>query len=313
MTTLRQLSYLVALSQELHFRRAAERMNVTQPTLSLQIQELEKQLKASLIERTSNSVQLTPLGREIVERARQVLSQVEDIKRLAAGSQHGFEGTIRIGVPPTLGPYLLPHIVPEMHANYPNLKLYVKEGRPRDLQLDLKEGVHDVIISPLPISHSNLQVENLFREPLQVVTAPDHPFAQHSQIERTDLAGEKVLAMERGHHLHDQIIQLCDDFQATPLRDYEGTSLDTLRLMVGMGVGIAFLPALYIRSEIGNRGEIAVVPLSAPNLYRQIGLAWRSQSIHPLLFNQFADLIRKTAKDKLPEVIVAWVEGSKRG
>ncbi|MEM7300042.1 MAG: hydrogen peroxide-inducible genes activator [Pseudomonadota bacterium] len=304
MTTLRQLSYLVALAQELHFRRAAERMNVTQPTLSIQIQELERQLKASLVERNAGKVMLTPLGREIVERARSVLSDVEDIKNLAAASQHGFDGTIRVGVPPTLGPYLLPHIVPELHANHPDLKLYVKEGKPHDLQLELKEGVHDLVISPLPINHSDLVVVDLFREPLQVVTAPDHPFARRGQIERKDLAGQKVLAMERGHHLHDQVFYLCEEFKAEPLRDYEGTSLDTLRLMVGMGVGIAFLPALYIRSEIGDRGEIAVINLRASNLFRQIGLAWRQRSVHAQLFTEISDMVRTIAIDRLPEVIV---------
>ncbi len=304
MTTLKQLSYLVALSQELHFRRAAERMNVTQPTLSIQIQELERQLKASLIDRNTNKVLLTPLGREIVDRARAVLSGVEDIKDLAAASQHGFEGTIRIGVPPTTGPYFLPHIVPELHKQYPNLKLYVKEGKPRDLQLELKEGVHDVIVSPLPVTHSDLTVANLFREPLHVVTALDHPFASRTSINRTDLQGESVLAMEAGHHLHDQVIELCEEFRATPLRDYEGTSLDTLRLMVGMGVGIAFLPALYIRSEIGNRGEIAVVKLNATSLYRQIGLVWRTRSVHAGLMRDIANLLRSISREKLPEITV---------
>ena len=231
MTTLRQLSYLVALSQELHFRRAAERMNVTQPTLSIQLQELERQLGAALIERGGTSVKLTPLGREIAERSRQVLAQVEDLKSLASSSHHGFYGTIRIGVPPTLGPYLLPHIIPTLHDDYPELKLYVKEGKPEELQLQLKEGVHDVVVSPLPINHSDLVVAQLFREPLIVVTAKDHPFSDSGLIQRSDLAGQNVLVIERGHHLHDQIVQLCQDMKANPLRDYEGTSLDTLRLI----------------------------------------------------------------------------------
>jgi LysR family hydrogen peroxide-inducible transcriptional activator len=304
MTTLRQLSYLVALSQELHFRRAAERMYVTQPTLSTQIQELEKQLKARLVERDTGKVMLTPLGREISDRARSILSEVEEIKNLAAASQHGFEGTIRIGVPPTLGPYLLPYIVPEMHQNYPNLKLYVKEGKPQDLQLELKEGIHDVVISPLPIKHSDLVVEQLFREPFLVVSSPDHQLADRAQIDKTDLKNQNVLVIERGHHMHDQISQLCEDLGANPLRDYEGTSLDTLRLMVGMDVGLAFLPALYVKSEIGSRNEIAVLNLNAINLYRQIGLTWRKRSVHGKLFNEIATLIRRTAERELPEISV---------
>ncbi|MBE7638234.1 LysR family transcriptional regulator [Sneathiella sp. P13V-1] len=304
MPTLRQLSYLVALSKELHFHRAAELMNVTQPTLSIQIKELEKQLKASLVERSQHNVMLTPLGREIAERARGILKEVEEIKSLSAGSQHGFEGTIRIGVPPTLGPYLLPHIVPELHATYPHLKLYVKEGKPQELQLDLKAGVHDIVFSPLPINHSDLVIANLFREPLKIATAADHRFVGTEKLVKEDLAGENVLTMERGHHFYDQVMQLCEDCDAKPLRDYEGTSLDTLRLMVGMGVGITVLPALYIKSEIGERGEIKVFDLETPKLYRQIGLTWRKRSVQSQLFNEIAEMVRKKAKEKLPEVTV---------
>lgn len=303
-TTLRQLNYLVALSKELHFRRAAERMNVTQPTLSAQIQELERRLKAPLVERGTSRVMLTPLGREVADRARRVIADVQDIIDLAASSQHGFDGTIRLGVPPTLGPYLLPHIVKNLHANYPRLKLYVQEGKPAELQDDLRTGSFDLVISPLPINHSDLAVERLFREPLLLAVAPDYPLARKDKIERSDLAGQNVLAIEKGHHLHDQVSQLCQDFDANLLRDYEGTSLDTLRLMAGMGVGIAVLPALYVRSEIGNRGELTVLDLNAPNLYRQIGLTWRKRSVHAPLFKEIAELIRAKAEDKLPEVTV---------
>ena len=304
MPTLRQFKYLVALSDELHFRRAAERVHVTQPTLSAQIQELERQLKAPLVERGASQVMLTPLGRETAERARRVLAEVQDIVDLAAASQHGFQGTIKLGVPPTLGPYLLPHIIPDLHANQPDLKLYVQEGKPADLQLELQAGRLDLVVSPLPINHTDLEVESIFREALLIAVAPDHPLAGKKRVEKSDLAGQNVLAIERGHHLHDQVQQLCEDFNALLLRDYEGTSLDTLRIMVGMGVGLAFLPALYIRSEIGNRGELAVLELAAANLYRQIGLAWRKRSVHAPLFKTIADLIRETAIKKLPELNV---------
>lgn len=304
MPTLRQFRYLVALSEELHFRRAAERVHVTQPTLSAQIQELEKQLGAPMVERGASKVALTPLGREVSARARSVLADVQDIVDLAAASQHGFQGTVRLGVPPTLGPYLLPHIVPEMHANHPDLKLYVQEGKPADLQLELQSGKLDLVISPLPINHADLEVESLFREALLIAVAPDHPFAKREKIERSDLAGENVLAIERGHHLHDQIQQICEDHQAVLLRDYEGTSLDTLRLMAGMGVGMAFLPALYVRSEIGARGELVVKEFQSSKLYRQIGIAWRKRSVHSSLFEEISNLIRDTAQRKLPEISV---------
>ncbi len=304
MITLRQLEYLVVLSQELHFRRAAARVNVTQPTLSAQIQELEKRLDAPLVERGGGKVVLTPLGRDLAERAKRILADVRDLTNLAAASHHGFDGTIRLGVPPTLGPYLLPHIVPELHAEYPGLKLYVREGKPDALQADLQSGSFDLLIGPLPMNENVFDVERLFREPLLVASAPDHPLAARQRVERGDLSGENVLTMERGHHLHDQVRQLCEEFDARVLNDYEGTSLDTLRLMVGMGVGLAFLPALYVRSEIGDRGEVAVLEFRAGSLYRQIGIAWRKRSVHAPLFKDMAAMIRRTAADRLDEVTV---------
>ena len=299
MPKLRQFEYLVALSQELHFRRAAERVNITQPTLSSQIQELERALKAPLVERSATSVTLTPLGCEVVERAKHVLSGVQDIVDIAAASQHGYKGSVRLGVPPTIGPYLLPHIVAELHLTYPNLKLYVQEGKSIELQAELQAGSFDIVVSPLPIKHSDLEVVKLFREPLQVVAAPDHPLASKEYIERHDLAGQKVLVIEKGHHLHDQVAQLCEDFDAILLRDYEGTSLDTLRSMVGIGVGLAFLPALYVQSGIENREDISVLDLRDSNLYRQIGLTWRRRSVHAAFYKEIADLIKETAENKL--------------
>lgn len=304
MPTLRQMRYLVALSEELHFRRAAEKVNVTQPTLSTQIQELERRLGTPLVERSPGHVTLTPLGREVAARARRVISEVQDIIDLAASSQHGFYGTIRLGVPPTLGAYLLPHIVPDLHRTHPDLKLYVEEGTPAALQGELQGGSLDLVISPLPIQHSDLQVVRLFREPLHIALAPDHPLAAKDTLRKADLAGQKVLAIRQGHHLHEQVRELCIDLDATLLRDYEGTSLDTLRLMVGMGVGLAFLPALYVRSEIGPRGELEVRDLRDAGLYRQIGMAWRKRSVHAVLFEGIAKLVRDIARDDLPEVEV---------
>lgn len=304
MPSFRQLQYLVTLSEELHFRRAAERVNVTQPTLSMQIQQLEKRLGVALVERGSAGVTLTPLGREIADRARRVLGEVQDIVDLATSSQHGLHGTVRLGVPSTLGPYLLPHIVPELHSSYPDLKLYVKEEKPSELQAQLQSGMYDLIISPLPIKHSELDVERVFREPLLIVTAHDHALARMQKIERGDLKGVNILAIEKGYHLHEQVRDICEEFGANLMRDYEGTSLDTLRLMVGMGVGVAFLPALYVRSEIGSRGEVAVLKIKAPSLHRQIGVAWRKRSVHAEQFAEVSELIRDIASRKLPEVTV---------
>lgn len=303
--TIKQLNYLLALSEERNFRRAAEKSGVTQPTLSAQIRELERKLDAPLVERHPSHVMLTPLGREIAERSRKVLADVKDIVDLAAAAQHGLHGTLRLGVPPTLGPYLLPHIVPALHEAYPELKLHVREDMPVALHNALGTGGYDLVITPLPVLPTELMVAPLFREPLRAVVARDHPLANRAgPLSRNDLAGEKVLAIAEGHHLHAQVRDICTDFGAILLRDYEGTSLDALRLMAGMGVGLAFLPALYLRTEIAGRGDVVVLPLKAPNLYRQIGMTWRRESVHASVFDDIADLIRGIAVEQLSELAV---------
>lgn len=305
MPTFKQLSYLLALSEESSFRRAAARSGVTQPTLSAQIRELERKLDAPLVERHPTRVMLTPLGREIAERARKVLADVRDIVDLASAAQHGLHGTLRLGVPPTLGPYLLPYIVPGLHAAYPELKLHVREDMPVALHAALGTGNYDLVITPLPVGPAELRVARLFREPLRAVVARDHPLAlREGPLSRSDLAGEKVLAIAEGHHLHAQVRDICTDFGAVLLRDYEGTSLDALRLMAGMRVGLAFLPALYLRSEIAGRGDVVVLELNAPNLYRQIGMTWRREAVHGAVFEHIAALIRTIAAESLPELTV---------
>lgn len=303
--TIKQLSYLLALSEERNFRRAAERSGVTQPTLSAQIRELERKLDAPLVERHPTRVMLTPLGREIAERSRKVLADVKDISDLAAAAQHGLHGTLRLGVPPTLGPYLLPHIVPALHKSYPELKLHVREDMPVALHNALIAGSYDLVITPLPVLPKELIVAKLFREPLRAVVAHDHPLAMRAdRLTRSDLAGEKVLSIAEGHHLHAQVRDICSDFGATLLRDYEGTSLDALRLMAGMGVGLAFLPALYLRTEIAGRGDVVVLDLKVPTLYRQIGMTWRRESVHAGVFDDIGTLIRAIAVEQLPELAV---------
>ncbi|MEQ9639829.1 MAG: LysR substrate-binding domain-containing protein [Alphaproteobacteria bacterium] len=304
MPTLRQFSYLVALADESHFGRAARRLNVTQPTLSAQVAALERKLDADLVERGRGPVALTPLGREVANRARSVLTAVHDITQLCAAAPDGLAGTIRLGVPATLGPYLLPHLVPALHAAYPDLRLHVREGKRDFLRAELLAGRFDLLLTPLPVSVAGATEARLFREPLLVVAPPDHRLAGRGEIARADLTGEFVLGLEPGHHLHDQVRGLCERFGATLLRDFEGTSLDTLRQMVAMGAGLAFLPALYVRSEIGARGEVAVLRLARARLERHIGMAWRTSSSHDGHFRALADLIRRVARKSLPEVRV---------
>lgn len=304
MPTLQQLRYLVAIADTLHFRRAAEISHVTQPTLSGQLSELEKKLGVQLVERSRARVILTPIGGEIATRARVILRDVQDIVALAKHDQTLLGGTIRLGILHSLGPYLLPHILPELRQTYPNLRLYVREAMPQMLLAGLDEGNLDLLLFPAPVKGADLESVPLFREPLWVVVPRDHRLAKRKHVDRSDLEGETVLSLEQGHRLHDQVRDLCNQFGAKLSLDYEGTSLDTLRQMVGMGMGLSFLPALYVRSEVLNDVQVVALPLRTRAPFRSVGMIWRRHSARTDEFSALASLIRGILRGGVPEVTV---------
>jgi LysR family transcriptional regulator, hydrogen peroxide-inducible genes activator len=304
MPSLQQLRYLVAIADTLHFRRAAELTNVTQPTLSGQLRELEGRLGVQLVERSRRRVVLTPIGKAIAARAKTVIRDVQDISDLAKHGQTLLGGTIRLGVLHSLGPYLLPQVLPELHRSYPNLKLYVRESMPNSLLADLDEGRLDLLFFPLPVKGADLRTERLFREPLWVVVPGDKPLATKRVIERSDLKGQTVLALERGHRLHDQVRDLSEELGAHLSLDYEGTSLDTLRQMIAMGMGISFLPALYVRAEVAQDKQVVARELLPRSPFRMIGMIWRRHSSREEEFLLLAGQIRGILKKRVREVTV---------
>ncbi|TQV78501.1 hydrogen peroxide-inducible genes activator [Denitrobaculum tricleocarpae] len=304
MPTLQQLRYLVAVAETLHFRRAAELTHVTQPTLSGQLRELEEKLGVQLVERSRARVILTPIGTEIAGRAKGVLRDVQEIVEVAKHEQNLMGGTIRLGVLPSLGPYLLPHILPELHRRFPDLKFYVREGLPQALLGGLDDGSYDLLLFPLPVTGSDIAHTRLFRESLLVVAPTDHRLAKKQQVEQTDLKDETVLTLERGHRLHDQVHELCAQYGAKLALDYEGTSLDTLRQMVGMGMGLSLLPALYVRSEVSNDDQVVARHLRTRRPFRMIGMVWRRHSARQDEFQALAELIREIISEGVPEVTV---------
>lgn len=299
--TLRQLRYVAALSRTLNFRRAAEACGISQPSLSQQLQSLEAALGVTLVERGGGTVAMTPVGREVVRRATAILDEVQGLRDLTGAD--GLAGTLRLGVKPTLGPYLLPHVVKTLHAERPGLGLVVREGAQADLERELAEGVHDIVLAQLPVASSDLTVTRLFREPLSLAVAADHPLAAKDVFEPEDLAGLSVLSLGAGYHLHDQVVALCQEHGALPRRDYEGTSLDALRQMVAMGMGATFLPALYVASEVREAGDVAILRPARP-ITRSIGLAWRRSAGEPPAFAAVAEHIRATIKVVFPGVTV---------
>ncbi|MGF1639623.1 MAG: LysR substrate-binding domain-containing protein [Rhodospirillales bacterium] len=297
------MRYLVTVAETLSFRRAAELCHVSQPTLSDQIRELEARLKVQLIERTRRKVVMTPVGREIAERARRVLRDVQDIIDLAERGRHVLAGTLRLGVLPSLGPYLLPLVLPYLHQRYPDLSLYLREDTAEDLLRRLEDGELDLLIFPIPVRREGFATAALFREPLWLALPKGHPLTVKNELTLSDLEGLTVLALETGHSLHRKVLALCRENGANPLLDFATTSLDTLRQMAAMGVGATFLPALYVRAETGQDRQITVLPFAEPAPGRNIGLVWRAQSARRSAYLALAQHIRDVLIASVPEVV----------
>lgn len=304
MITLKQMQCLLAVEDTAHFRRAAERLDMTQPSLSAQIQNLESELSLRLAERSRAGVVLTPAGREVAQRARRIMNEVQGVADFAEEAKQGLAGVIRLGAKPTLGPYLLPHVVAALHRTHKDLRLYVRESEPRQLEDELARGVHDVILTQLPLAGSELVSEPLFNEPLYLALARDHPLAKEEAVSVSALKGHDVLTLNPSYHLYDQIAALCETIGARLVRDYEGTSLDALRLMTGMNMGAAFLPSLYVHSEITARSEVVVKKLKGRSITRSVGLAWRKSAGRAEAYRAIAGVARDVAARKFKDLSV---------
>jgi LysR family hydrogen peroxide-inducible transcriptional activator len=297
--SVRQVEYFVTIAETESFNGAARRLDVSQPTMTNQIIALEDALGVQLFERSRAGTVLTPVGRELLPNAHRFLEEYQGFIDRAESVSRGPSGTYRLGVTPTLGPYLLPHILPSLHNRYSALKLSIREDAPRDLETGLAKGQYDFILTPLPVDDSRLTVAPLFREPVMLALPADHRLAKRKHINSQDLAGESVLTIDEHHHYHRQIEQLCGRLNAQVRRDFEGTSLDTLRHMVVMGMGVAFLPALYIRSEIHRPKELRVANVRGEVIERTHALAWRTSSPARQLFREIADQIRTLVAQNL--------------
>jgi len=301
MPTLRQLEYLVAVADTRHFGRAAERVHVTQPTLSEQLRTLEQRLGVQLVERSRSNVVVTPLGFEVVEIARRMLRDAQRISDVTGNAGSGMSGVVRLGLPSTIGPYLLPRVAPQLHAVYPQLKLYVREELPHVLPRELAEGLHDVIVAPLPVNQSGLKEAVLFEEPLYLAVPLDHDLAERDGITAQDLEGVDLLALGPGHQLRDLVVNLAAETGANIRFDYEGTSLDTLREMMATGLGVSLMPGLYVRSVVSKDPRFKTFDVGRRGLKRTIGMLWRKTKSSQPNFERLAGLFRETAANEFTE------------
>jgi LysR family transcriptional regulator, hydrogen peroxide-inducible genes activator len=272
--SLRALGYLVALAETGHFGKAAERCFVSQPTLSAQLKKMEDQLGVQLVER-GQQARLTDIGERVVERARRVLDEAREIEELARNFQDPLAGELRIGLIPTVGPYLLPRIAGALREQFPRLKLLLLEHQTHRIVELLKSGEIDVGILALPIPAERLVTRALYAETFQVALPPDHRLAKRRRLSLDDLDGESLLLLEDGHCLRDQALAACRLARVREAPDFRATSLETLRQMVAAGVGITLLPSLAVEQPGARVPAMAVRRFQDPEPSRTIAAAWR--------------------------------------
>lgn len=293
MPSMQQLRYLVAIADTLNFSRAAEMSHVTQPTLSMQLKEMEARLGVQLVERTRARVLLTPVGQDIARRARAILSELSDIREIAAiHDPTALQTTLQVGVVQTVGAYVLSVAMPDLQQSFPDLRIAIREGRLEDLPQRLLEGAHDILLLPSGPAHPEIASERVMREPLHLVLPANHPLAAKAAIAPEDLQGETILTMERGHRIYDQIAQLCREVGAVHASDYAGTTLDTLRLMVTTGMGMSLLPALYVRSDVIREQLVVARPLTRAAPVRDLTMCWRRSSPRAASYARLAQVIK---------------------
>lgn len=272
---LRDLRYLVALADHRHFGRAAEASFVSQPTLSTQIRKLEDELGVALVERAPRRVMLTPVGAEIADRARRVIAEVEQMAQIARRSQDPEAGSVRLGLFPTLGPYLLPHLVPRLRERFPRLELLLVEEKTDRILARLRDGRLDVGLLALPVHDDQLHVEPLFDEPFVLAVPRHHALARRSTVDMRDLEREHLLLLEEGHCLRDQALDVCHLAGAGERAGFRATSLETLRQMVAAGVGVTLLPMLAVQPPVPPSPDIALLPFEGNPPHRRVAMVWR--------------------------------------
>lgn len=288
--TLRQLRYLVAVAEHRHFGRAAESCFATQSTLSAGLQEMESLLGAMLVERTRRKVMLTPLGEEVVGRARTVLRGAEDITDLAAAASEPLSGPVRLGVIPTIGPYLLPRILPSLRQSYPKLRLYLREDQTARLLDRLAAGDLDVALLALPYD-GEIEVEDMGRDPFLLACPPDHALAGEGAVSSACLPADELLLLEEGHCLREHALTACSLAGRAKGEDVLATSLTTLVQMVANGLGVTLLPRMAVMGGVLAGTDLVTRPL-AEGGSRSIGLVWRPSNPRKAEFRLLAQVLR---------------------
>lgn len=296
MVTLRQLRYLTALVRHGHFGRAAESCAVTQPALSMQIRELERELKLDLLERRSGEFALTETGREIAERAGRVLTDVQDLVDFARHKDQVLTGALRLGIIPSLAPYLLPRILPRLQKKYPALRLEVRETMTKQLVGELERGELDVMMAALPIEHPAFETLPLFRDPfLLAMSSQSAPQIQRISVDAID--PRRLILLEEGHCLRDQALAFCSATSDSAPTSLGATSLATVMQMVANGYGITLVPEVAAQAEVHDP-RIKLVRFRNPEPARSVGLVWRATSPRKEDFKALGRIVSESLKKR---------------
>jgi len=291
--TLNELRYIVAVAQEKNFRRAAEKVFVSQPALSLAIQKLEEELGIQIFERSRTSVSFTPTGEMVVKQAQRVLEEVDQIRIVASQGKDQLIGTLKIGAIYTVGPYLLPELIPVLKHKAPKMPLEMEENTTANLQEQLVNGRLDAIIIALPFGGAGIATKPLYDEDFNVVVPLDHPWAKRKQIKTAELGTEKILLLNSGHCFSNQVKEVCSEFNSSIGEIQQGNSLETIRNMVASGLGITVLPVSANSGKYHSK-LTREIPFVAPAPARRIALAWRKSFARKRAIEVLAEAISAT-------------------
>jgi len=290
---LRDLRYLVAVADHRHFGKAAAACYVSQPTLSAQLKKLERELGVELIERNPRQIMVTATGERVVAHARTMLREADTINEIAQRSQDPEGGSVRMGLIPTVAPYLLPHVVPDLHRRFPNLELLLAEEKTEVALAQLRDGRLDVAVLALPVNDDQLHQELLFAEEFVLAVPTGHPLASSDEpVDASVLADEPVLLLEEGHCLRDQALDVCRLVGASERDGFRATSLETLRQMVAAGVAVTLLPELAVLPPVPDSFDVCLRRFAEPAPKREIAMLWRRSSEHAGLYGKLAAVLR---------------------
>jgi len=291
--TLKQLRYLTALAEHQHFGAAATACHVSQSTLSAGIQELESLLDAALVERANKQAILTPLGEEIVARAHAILIEVGDIMSLCESAAEPFTGRLRLGVIPTIAPFMLPELFKRLREQHGQLQLYIREDLSDRLVTALQQGELDVLLLALPYPADNVTTMALFRDAFLLACQPGHALAQRANLCTQDLRDQQLLLLEDGHCLREHALEACQLRDSEISVPYQATSLNTIVQMVANGIGVTLLPQMSVDAHITDGTGLCTQGFDDPDVARTIGLMWRARSPRAHEFRLLGEFIKQ--------------------